>query len=50
MQGKRQDDVARLAKISASHLSLILAGKRTPSLPVAERLAAVLRIDLSAFL
>lgn len=34
-------DLARLARISPSHLSLILAGKKKPSWIVAKRLATI---------
>lgn len=46
----KQNDVARRAGISESHLSLIVNGKRTPSLAVAKRLAKVLGLRIEAFL
>lgn len=38
--------VARKVKVSRSYLSRILAGKQVPSLPVAQRIAAALKVPL----
>jgi transcriptional regulator with XRE-family HTH domain len=46
---KNQSDLARAMGLHKSHVSLIFAGKRQPSLDVAAGLAARLRVSLDEF-
>ena len=39
-------ELARGTGVNLAHISLVLRGKRTPSLPVARRLAGVLGVSL----
>ncbi|RDV81684.1 helix-turn-helix transcriptional regulator [Ammonifex thiophilus] len=45
-RGLRHQDLARLVPISRSYLTQIINGQRIPSLPVAQRIAAVLETSV----
>jgi transcriptional regulator with XRE-family HTH domain len=47
--GLQQKDVARIAGIDPSYISLLEQGKRTPSLPMIENLSHALHVPLSLF-
>ena len=38
-------DLARVAGLSRSHMEALMSGKRTPTVPVSEKLIAALRLD-----
>jgi transcriptional regulator with XRE-family HTH domain len=45
--GRKRRDIAAASRISASHLSQILSGRRQPKISVALRLAAALNADVA---
>ena len=48
--GLTQRQIAKKAGVTDSHISYILAGKRMPSIELAEKLAKVLKIPLTVLL
>ncbi|ATB52697.1 transcriptional regulator [Caldibacillus phage CBP1] len=48
-KGFKQEDVAKLSGISRSYYTNIEIGVKTPSIPVAKRIAHVLGIDWTYF-
>lgn len=47
-EGIMQQDLAKRARITQGHLSLILNGERTPSLPLALRLAKIANVPVES--
>jgi transcriptional regulator with XRE-family HTH domain len=47
-EGIEQQILAKRAKITQGHLSLILRGERTPSLPLALRLAKIANVPVES--
>lgn len=48
--GERQNVFAKKARITQAHLSCILSGLRTPSLPVALRIANLANVPVESLL
>lgn len=47
-EGLAQQDLAKRAKITQGHLSLILRGERTPSLPLALKLSRIANVPVES--
>lgn len=47
-EGIAQQDLAKRAQITQGHLSLILSGERTPSLPLALKLSRIANVPVES--